>query len=155
ASLQRLGLRVIADAAVQQRRSQVRVERLEDRVDLDGELAGRGDDQRARTRPARADALEQRDQEGERLAAAGWCLHDDVAAFEEGWDGLGLDLIRGGDVLAGECGEDARAHDAIGECVQDESSRVPLFSSLFAATYRLCVKQEERTRAGDAKLASP
>ena len=70
-ALQRLHLAVVADAAVQQSAVQLRVQRLENRIDLDRQLARGRHDQRSRPRVARLDALEQRDQERQRLAAPG------------------------------------------------------------------------------------
>src|SRR6185437_823148 len=105
AALQRLDLGLVTDASVQKRCTQVRIERPEDRVDLG-----------ARPWPARPDALEEGNQEGERLAAAGRRLDDHVAALEKGRYRFGLDLVGCGDVLATESGKYARAHDAVGEC---------------------------------------
>src|SRR5205823_5274725 len=82
---------IAADAAVEQRAAGAAVERPVDGLHLDCQLAGRRDDQRAGSGRRVADALDQRDQEGERLAGAGGGLDDDVVALHQGRDGLGLD----------------------------------------------------------------
>ena len=51
--------------------------------DLQGELAGRGEDQRRGTAVVGLDALDQRDPEGEGLARAGGRLDEDVVAVED------------------------------------------------------------------------
>ena len=95
---QRADLRIEADAAVDGGRADgvlgaVGPDAL---LDLERELAGRGQDQRAddaraagRTR--RMEALEHRQHEGGRLAGAGLGAGEDVAAREDERDGLGLD----------------------------------------------------------------
>ena len=65
-------------------------------LDLERELAGRGEDQRADDaraagRARRVEALEHRQHEGGRLAGAGLGAGEDVAAVEDERDRLGLD----------------------------------------------------------------
>ena len=65
--------------------------------DLQGELAGRGEDQRRRAAVVGLDALDQRDAEGERLARAGRRLDEHVVAVEDILDDELLDGERRGD----------------------------------------------------------
>ena len=65
-------------------------------LDLERELAGRGEDQRADDaraagRPRRVETLEHRQHEGGRLAGPGLGAGEDVAALEDERDRLGLD----------------------------------------------------------------
>ena len=98
AGAQRADLRVEADAAIDRRGA--------DRVlgavgpdallDLERELAGRGEDQRTDDARAaggsrRVEALQHRQHEGGRLAGAGLGAGEDVAALEDERDRLGLD----------------------------------------------------------------
>ena len=89
AVLQQLALLVVVDAAVDQGELQAQVGAELDRVlvDLDRQLAGRRQDQRARVlglavgqRRAGQQAVHHRDQEGQGLAGAGLGLAGDVAA---------------------------------------------------------------------------
>ena len=91
AGLQDLALLVVVHAAVHQGEleAEVGAELHRVLVDLDRQFAGRGEDQGARVlglavgeRGAREQAVEDRDQERERLAGAGLCLARDVAAGE-------------------------------------------------------------------------
>ena len=59
--------------------------------DLDGQLAGRAEDQRLDMALLDIDLLQQRDAEGGGLAGAGLGLADDVAALAGGGDGQRLD----------------------------------------------------------------
>ncbi len=61
-------------------------------VHLDSQLAGRGQDQRPRpARRSAKQALESRQQEGHRLARAGWSAGNQVTAFKRRGDSLDLD----------------------------------------------------------------
>ena len=101
AGAQRADLRVEADAAVDRGRADgvlgaVGPDAL---LDLERELAGRGEDQRAddaraALRARRVQALEHRQHEGGRLAGPRLGAREDVAAGEDERDGLCLD--RGG-----------------------------------------------------------
>ena len=76
-------------------------QRLEHLGDLEGELAGGHEDEAAGPlRLGPADAGEQREAEGERLARAGLGLAAHVAAGEAVGDGEGLDGEGGGDAGA-------------------------------------------------------
>ena len=76
--LQREPLGGVADAAVQNGRCEGRSERAQHLLDLERKLTGRGDDQRLRACAAARQALDHRDQEGERLARSGLGFDDDV-----------------------------------------------------------------------------
>ena len=93
ASAKRLGLRLVADAAVDDGDAVLGVlGRLAgDAVDLQRELAGRGDDERARRLVAAGDALQERQDERRGLAGAGLRATDDVLAGDDGRDSLFLD----------------------------------------------------------------
>ena len=91
---QGLLLRAHGGAAHQQADAQRRVvgQAQADVVDLLGQLAGGRDDQRPGRAAGQAQELVQdRQQEGGRLAGAGLGGGDEVAAGEDGRDGLGLD----------------------------------------------------------------
>lgn len=69
----------------------------QDVEDLDGEFAGRRQDEGTETGIGTdvleaVEVLENWDEEGEGLAAAGLCCAEDVAALESEWDGFGLDV---------------------------------------------------------------
>ena len=128
--LQVVGLGGVADAAVEQRRAEPGGEGLPDRVDLDRQLPGRGDDQDAGPGAGRREqALGGGNQEGERLARPGRGLHDDVVAVEEGWDGLSLYLDGRGDVGARERSQDARLEAQLGKRGQGGLLLVPPLAS--------------------------
>ncbi|MNS70764.1 hypothetical protein D3C72_1041120 [compost metagenome] len=100
ALLQDLALLVVIHATVDQREAQAEVGAELDRilVDLDGQFAGRGEDQRARIfrlaigqRRARQQAVHDSDQEGQRLAGAGLGLAGDVATGQRDRQGQRLD----------------------------------------------------------------
>jgi hypothetical protein len=78
-------------------------------LDLEGELAGRGEHEGAdrpptapRVRVRRAEALEHGQHEGRRLAGAGLGSGHEVAAGEHERDGLGLDRRGHGVALVGD-----------------------------------------------------
>jgi hypothetical protein len=83
--------------------------------DLRGELARGGEDQRARAAVARLDAVDDRDAEGERLAAARGRAGEDVAAGEHVGDDEVLDGEGGFDAAGGERVDDRVRHAEIGE----------------------------------------
>ena len=93
-------LRAEGTAAVDERRLDLRLLRqlVEHVADLDGQLARRHEDQRLEPLVLGHDLLDERQAERERLAGAGVGLADDVAAFEQGWYGVGLDVGRCDDV---------------------------------------------------------
>ena len=74
----------------------------QDLEDLDGELAGRGDDESAEAvelRPLCAvKLLEHRYEESQRLPAARLGGAEDVLVLESQWDAAGLDVGEGGEV---------------------------------------------------------
>ena len=91
ALLQQLALLVVIDAAVDQRKAQAEIgpELHRVLVDLDGEFAGRRQDERARVfglafgqRRTRQQAIHHSHQEGQRLAGAGLRLAGDIAACQ-------------------------------------------------------------------------
>jgi len=94
APAERLLLRPYADAADDDRHRHARVpaEQLDALLDLRGQLAGGGQDQRPGNAPGPAgQALQDGQDEGRRLAAAGLGAGQDVAAFDGRGNGLGLD----------------------------------------------------------------
>ncbi len=113
AGLERVELRVVADAAVDGEDAQAEVLAGEREVarDLERELTGRGDDERLRLALrhvrvrrvlGRDAALEHRDAEGERLAGARAGLADQVGAHQGDREGHLLDGEGGGDAGAVE-----------------------------------------------------
>ena len=124
AALQRADLAALRHAAVDLRGEQADAagDRLHGAVDLQRELAGRRQDQRARRTaelalaaglaglPERMQALDQRRAEGDGLAGAGAAAAEHVLAGEHVGDGRGLDRERR---LGTELGE--RAHDVAAE----------------------------------------
>jgi hypothetical protein len=98
---QDLGLRVdrhapVHDAGAQRHRTAVRADRL---IDLDRELSGRDEDQRANRVAGRretgagvlTEAIEDRQRKRRGLAGAGLCRGEDVASLEHERDGGFLD----------------------------------------------------------------
>ena len=85
--------------------------------DLGGELARRRDHERARrsARPAAAQALQNRQQEGGRLAGAGLCAGNQVLSVERRRNGARLDRGGGFVTRAADRAEDFRAKAQIGE----------------------------------------
>jgi hypothetical protein len=124
ALLQQLALLVVIDAAVDQRELQAQFAAELDRVlvDLDRQLAGRGQDQRARVlglavgqRRLGQQAVDHRDQERQRLAGAGLRLASDVAAGQGQRQGQRLDR-RGARESGGlQAGQEARVQVERGE----------------------------------------
>ena len=106
AARQRLDLRVLADAAEDHRAPERQMAAVgrEARLDLGGELAGRGQHQDAAALGPRAarlagEALQDRQREGRGLAGAGLGAAEQIAAREQVRDRLQLDGGRGGVVL--------------------------------------------------------
>ena len=69
----------------------------QDVKDLDGEFAGRRQDEGTKAGVGTdvleaVEVLENGNEEGERFAAAGFGCTEDVAPLESEWDGLGLDV---------------------------------------------------------------
>ena len=96
-------------------------EAAEGGLDLHGELAGRGEDQRAaglgrRAALQREELVQDRQREGGGLAGAGLGDAEDVAARHLRGDGLGLDRGRGVEAGAGE-----RVGERLGEAERRES----------------------------------
>ncbi len=100
ALLQQLALLVVINAAVDQGETQAQVGTELHRilVDLDGQFAGRGQDQRARVfrlavgqRRTRQQAVHDSDQEGQRLAGAGLRLAGHITAGQRDRQGQRLD----------------------------------------------------------------
>ena len=121
AGLERVELRVVADAAVdgEDAEAAVGAGQCEVAGDLERELAGRGDDQRLRLALrhlavvgvlGRDRALEDRDAERQRLAGAGAGLPDQVGAQEGDRQGHLLDRERRGDAGAFEGVTDLGEH---------------------------------------------
>ncbi len=124
AGLQQLALLVVVDAAVDQRVAQAELAAELQRVlvDLDGQLAGRGEDQGARVavlavgqRRAGQQAVHHAHQEGERLAGAGLGLAGDVAAGEADREGHGLDGGAAGEPGFLEAGHQGRVKVETGQ----------------------------------------
>src|SRR5207302_6771842 len=91
AGLERVFLGDVADAAIEERRFEPGRERLEHAIDLDGQLAGGGHHQGARTRSAdRHQTFDKRQDEGEGLPRAGWSLDHHIAAAQERRNGFYL-----------------------------------------------------------------
>ena len=86
-----------------------RGKRLDVRRDLDRELAGRDEDERARASAPGGGALDERQPEGERLAGAGRRLGEDVESGERVREDEVLDGKGMRDPLPGEHGGDRRA----------------------------------------------
>ena len=106
---ERLHLRVLADAAEDRRRLHAEGpgQRVDDGRDLVGQLAGRHQDQRARALGLAAavrggEAGDQREAEGEGLAAAGAAAAEHVLAGEAVGQRRDLDRERRGDPAGGE-----------------------------------------------------
>jgi hypothetical protein len=94
AGAQRVDLRVDADTAKHDHGAQTQVPAVGVGVlgDLRGQLTGRGEHQRTRGAAAgRAQALQDRQHKGGRLAGAGLRTGQKIAAFEHGRNGLQLD----------------------------------------------------------------
>jgi hypothetical protein len=83
--------------------------------DLAGELTRGGEDERGGPRVAGLQALEDREDERERLAGAGGRLGEDVVAGQRVGDDERLDREGFGDAAAGEGARSGRRHAEIGE----------------------------------------
>ena len=122
ALLERLDLRLVGPAAVDGQHADAALVpgRLEVAGDLDGELAGRHDDERLRLAGGRQRVvplvgrclheLQQRDAEAEGLAGAGLGLADDVVPGQRDRQGHGLDGEGMDDAGVGQGGDDVRVH---------------------------------------------
>lgn len=117
ALLQQLALLVVVHPAVDQRKAQAQVGAELDSilVDLDRQLAGRGQDQRARVfrlavgqRRAVQQAVHHRHQERQRLAGAGLGLACDIAARQRDRQGQCLDRGTAGEPGALQPGDQRR-----------------------------------------------
>jgi len=120
ATLELAELVIHRDAADEQRHRELVIDAigLEALGDLGGELAGRGEDQRARhprAGPARLEAREHRQHVRRRLSGAGLCDSEDVTARDGNGDGLGLDRCRRRVSDGVDCGEDLGAEPELSE----------------------------------------
>ena len=126
AGLQRLQLRLVADPAVHRQDPQAPVGGGQREVggDLEGQLAGGGDDERLRLALGQVGvvgvlggdaALEHRDAEGQRLAGARAGLADEVGAHQGDREGHLLDGEGGGDAAALERVADLGVHPELSE----------------------------------------
>jgi len=95
-----------------------RCERLDIPCDLERELAGRHEDERGRGLAVGGGPLDERNAEGERLARAGRCLGEDVAAVERVRQDEGLDAERLGDAAGRERLLNRLAHAERAKCVR-------------------------------------
>ena len=111
-ALARFGLRPERRAAVDgaTRERFAAASGLELGCDLERELAGRDEHERAGLRVRAGEALDDRDPEGERLAGAGRRFGEDVEPGERLGEDEVLDRERCGDAAGGEDGRDGRAH---------------------------------------------
>ena len=124
---QRLDLRLVGPAAVDGEHPDAALVAggLEVARHLDGELAGRHDDERLRLAGGRQRVeplvagsehqLQQRDAEAEGLAGAGLGLADDVVPGQRDRQGHGLDREGMDDAGVGQGGDDVRVHVEISE----------------------------------------
>ncbi len=125
AALQRADLAVLRNSAVDLRGEQADAagDGLHRAVDLQGELAGRSEDEGARLASHLAvlaavvlhQALDERGTEGDGLAGAGLAASEHVAAGEHIRDGRGLDRERRLGAEGGELANDVAAETEVGE----------------------------------------
>jgi len=118
----RAGLRLLADAAVDHRGAEARVASVGQKtlVDLGGELAGGSEHEHAaaaRLRLSRrlAEAVDERERKGRRLAGAGLGAAEEVAAGEHVRDRLRLDRRGRGVALVGEGPQQGFRQAEVGE----------------------------------------